>query len=223
MEKINLVEAISYVTGNNRNFTMDQRILKYFIEKDLTEIFGDEKPYLDETINCEIRENTHTNMKINIQGCEYILEYKDGVLSLKSDQAPNRFKICEKNGVMSNQVVSTKEDTIVLETQNVSLGKLEFYDYQKSVTNRDGYRVEYPYYRLKAAQIKLNGKAYFELYNLSNPTKEYNSVLQKIVNSLKQGNLYTVNIGNEIDAINYLDQIYEILENQTQEKEVIRK
>lgn len=226
MKEANLKNCLKELTGPMVNSQIEPRILDYFITRNLEKMFG-KSDFAEDEIEMMyiIPENSTRHLKVTIGGEEYIGEYNnESGLTFKNSKYPIGFVINAKSNINEDIVTYSVDNNYITERLSASIGNEEFYDYQKTVVENDGKKTVYPIYRLKSIESKLKNKSYFELIDINTKgSQEKKSYLQKIIDNLRENKLHTIDVGDDLDALNYLSQAYQILENESKKQEIVRK
>ena len=224
---VNLKQTIINNMKNIEMYQMNMRILDYYLNKNLTTIFG--KTIFEENeIDIMKINESDKDLEVNVGGEEYQITMDNvEAITLKSVKSPVAFKITSKNGIMSNFLVNCNNNEMVTEKQNVNMGEDEYYEYKKIITLEDGMTKEYPYYRLTDLHVR-NGK--IENYALSMPEQKpatpNHSFLKRLYDRLKEANKSVVEIKTDIEdltSFKNIEEIFAYLEAKTKEEELVRK
>ena len=226
---VNLKQTIINNMKNIEMYQMNMRILDYYLNKNLTTIFG--KTIFEENeIDIMKINESDKDLEVNVGGEEYQITMDNvEAITLKSVKSPVAFKITSKNGIMSNFLVNCNNNEMVTEKQNVNMGEDEYYEYKKMVTLEDGMTKEYPYYRLTDIHVRLGN---VENYAFSMPENEIQkqpinrSFLKRLYDRVKDAKKSIVEIktnGEDLTPFGNIENIFANLEERTKEEELARK
>ena len=203
---------------------MNEKVLRFYLTTNLKRLFNEVEdfyPVKDSEKSLKEDDKVVGNeTRVNVNGEEYAIVVNNEGINFKSLTNPLAFKVSSKNMVMNNFVISMdNEDCLNSEYYNVSLGQNNYYDYQKTITDKDNNKIELPLYRLSNMRFRKNNNEYFNLSVISNKQANSKSFLKSLydyVNSVKGKNERLIATSDALDDIlDYLPDIYDSLYAET--------
>ena len=248
-EKIILSEEISKSfakLGFKEN--LNPKIMAYFLEKNCQAIFGknvfdsDEVEFTTRVFYEEkVDEITKKSILIILYANnEYCVEYNlyDQTLNMVYNNC-NYFSIKQNknNANITNQLVTSQEDKVIKEIEEIGWGRKPYFDYKKIVSKEDGEILSSSYNRLIPLNAKIKKKEFFSLihFNENENEKEIgnlNGSLSKrfkyYLNQIRKQNINEKMIGINtsyelFDLYDYLKEIYAVLEKEADVEDYTRK
>ena len=235
----NLVEYImseAEFLGLNDMYNEETRnVVHYFLEKNIKSIFGKTEFTINHEKNSEIlidkvvKDGSNPNkLMIDYAGEQYKIQYISnnelGALSIYGNIGSAVTKFDKNKNEYTNTVTYMVDNISYKEDQRVTCGTEKIFEYQKE-TSLNSKVEKYPKYMMIPAGVKKNPD--IEVFKISSPESVENdksSFLKKIIDEVKNPSLVSVktNYGDP-NILAYLDKIYEVMEQKTNELEVSKK
>jgi hypothetical protein len=224
MFKRNLSDIIAMslsFLGFNKYFYYDQEnILKYFLKRDLTAIFGKDEfeidysnPQNSEIEIAKIYNYQKNTLIIKFNDQEYVIFNNRDILTIMDNKTKKEVASIKCLSALTNTLTYSDEKEKVVEVQKIYTTPEKIFETCKTIINSNG-KIEYPPIRMRQMGIKNKNIELFSLTKLN--TKEKNkSLIKKIVDVLTPKNIYQVQTSYETDDIyNYLENIYSIIDEE---------
>lgn len=224
MSEINLKELIINnleFLGLNSEFSFKNReIIKYFLDNNITSIFGKTTFKIDSfnESNSEIniikfKNNNKPIIRIINENMHFdFLKYNDELVLFNRQTGLKLFKISLKNNIYQNILVSIDEPNIVSEIQKYDLDT-EVFEYTKTIRCYDEIQ-KYPIFKMKRIGSKIQDKELFEFSYYVKDLKNMN-FKSRIKYLIKHKQNKYVTTGYKInEEMPYIDEIFKFMQNE---------
>lgn len=201
------------------------KTIKFFASQNVLTVFGKDAYGADTDIDVEKEIiGDAINLTISSFDKKYIVTFQTSTITMRSSNGQESYTIYmpDEKKVTNTKIISG-EDATKVEVQSVGMEEnKETYDLVKQIHNNEDTHCVKTGYRLKPIGVKNNEKEFFELTSMYDDVPK--SFLQRIVSLAKKEHIKTIRTTYEMtDLLDYLEEIYSILEEKCMEKVSVRK
>lgn len=201
------------------------KTIKFFASQNVLTVFGKDAYGADTDIDVEKEIiGDAINLAISSFDKKYIVTFQTSTITMRSSNSQESYTIYmpDEKKVTNTKIIS-EEDATKVEVQSVGMEEnKETYDLVKQIHNNEDTHYVKTGYRLKPIGVKNNEEEFFELTSMYDDVPK--SFLQRIVSLAKKEHIKTIRTTYEMtDLLDYLEEIYSILEEKCMEKVSVRK
>lgn len=221
-------EIVKSFLKTNDSIRENERALKtirFFASQNVVAVFGKDAYGADTAIDIEKEKiGDAVNLIISSFDKKYIVSFQASTITMRSSNEEASYTIFmpEEKKVTNTKIIRGVNTTKV-EVQSVGMEEnRETYDLVKQTHDNENPHYTKTGYRLKPIGVKNNEEEFFELTSVYEDVPK--SLLQRIVSLTKKEHIKTIHTSYEMtDLLDYLDEIYSILEEKCMEEVSTRK